>query len=174
MPASPLRERKAWQALERHYAEISGAHLRDLFAADPGRGERLTAEAVGIYLDYSKNRITDETLALLVELAEESGVPERRDAMFRGEHINVSENRAVLHTALRLPATATLVVDGQDVVGDVHAVLARMRDFATRIRSGEFKGFTGKPIKNVDQHRHRGVRPRARHGIRGAQALLHA
>jgi glucose-6-phosphate isomerase len=149
MAATPLRERKAWQALERHYAEISGTHLRDLFAADPQRGERLTAEAVGIYLDYSKNRITDETLALLVELAEESGVPERRDAMFRGEHINVSENRAVLHTALRLPATATLVVDGQDVVADVHAVLARMRDFATRIRSGEFKGFTGKPIKNV-------------------------
>src|SRR6201996_8675155 len=149
MGATPLRERKAWQALERHYAEISGTHLRDLFAADPTRGERFTAEAVGIYLDYSKNRITDETLALLVELAEESRVPERRDAMFRGEHINVSEDRAVLHTALRLPATATLVVDGQDVVGDVHAVLARMRDFATRIRSGEFKGFTGKPIKNV-------------------------
>jgi glucose-6-phosphate isomerase len=154
MPDTPLRERKAWQALERHYAEISGTHLRDLFAADPGRGERLTAEAVGIYLDYSKNRITDETLALLVELAEESGVPERRDAMFRGEHINVSENRAVLHTALRLPApvssnTGTLVVDGQDVVAEVHAVLARMRDFATRIRSGEFKGYTGKPIKNV-------------------------
>jgi glucose-6-phosphate isomerase len=149
MPATPLRERKAWQALERHYAEISGNHLRDLFAADPGRGERLTAEAVGIYLDYSKNRITDETLALLTELAEESGVAERRDAMFRGEHINVSENRAVLHTALRLPATATLVVDGQDVVADVHAVLARMRDFADRVRSGEFKGYTGKPIKNV-------------------------
>ncbi len=154
MPGTPLRERKAWQALERHYAEISGTHLRDLFAADPGRGERLAAEAVGIYLDYSKNRITDETLALLVELAEESGVPERRDAMFRGEHINVSENRAVLHTALRLPApvspnTGTLVVDGQDVVAEVHAVLARMRDFATRIRSGEFKGYTGKPIKNV-------------------------
>jgi glucose-6-phosphate isomerase len=154
MPGTPLRERKAWQALERHYAEISGTHLRDLFAADPGRGERLTAEAVGIYLDYSKNRITDETLALLVELAEESGVPERRDAMFRGEHINVSENRAVLHTALRLPApvspnTGTLVVDGQDVVAEVHAVLARMRDFANRIRSGEFKGYTGKPIKNV-------------------------
>jgi glucose-6-phosphate isomerase len=149
MPATPLRERKAWQALERHYAEISGAHLRDLFAADPVRGERLTAEAVGIYLDYSKNRITDETLALLIDLAEESGVAERRDAMFRGEHINVSENRAVLHTALRLPSTATLVVDGQDVVADVHAVLARMRDFATRIRSGEFKGYTGKPIKNV-------------------------
>ncbi len=149
MPATPLRERKAWQALERHYAEISGAHLRELFAADPGRGERLTAEAVGIYLDYSKNRVTDETLALLTELAEESGVAERRDAMFRGDHINVSENRAVLHTALRLPATATLVVDGQDVVADVHAVLARMRDFSDRVRSGEFKGYTGKPIKNV-------------------------
>jgi glucose-6-phosphate isomerase len=149
MPATPLRERKAWQALERHYAEISGTRLRDLFAADPGRGERLTAEAVGIYLDYSKNRITDETLALLTELAEESRVAERRDAMFRGEHINVSENRAVLHTALRLPATATLVVDGQDVVADVHAVLARMRDFTDRVRSGEFKGYTGKPIKNV-------------------------
>jgi glucose-6-phosphate isomerase len=149
MPATPLRERKAWQALERHYAEISGTHLRDLFAADPGRGERLTAEAVGVYLDYSKNRITDETMALLIELAEESRVAERRDAMFRGEHINVSENRAVLHTALRLPATATLVVDGQDVVADVHAVLARMRDFADRVRSGEFKGYTGKPIKNV-------------------------
>jgi glucose-6-phosphate isomerase len=149
MPATPLRERKAWQALERHYAEISGTHLRDLFAADPGRGERLNAEAAGVYLDYSKNRVTDETLALLIELAEESGVPEHRDAMFRGDHINVSENRAVLHTALRLPATATLVVDGQDVVADVHAVLARMRDFSTRLRSGEFKGFTGKPIKNV-------------------------
>ena len=149
MPATPLRERKAWQALERHYAEISGTHLRDLFAADPGRGERLTAEAAGVYLDYSKNRVTDETLALLIELAEESGVTEHRDAMFRGDHINVSEDRAVLHTALRLPATATLVVDGQDVVADVHAVLARMRDFSTRLRSGEFKGFTGKPIKNV-------------------------
>jgi glucose-6-phosphate isomerase len=149
MPATPLRERKAWQALERHYAEISGAHLRDLFAADPARGERLTAEAAGIYLDYSKNRVTDETMGLLIELAEESGVAERRDAMFRGEHINVSENRAVLHTALRLPATATLVVDGQDVVADVHAVLGRMRDFANRVRSGEFKGYTGKPIKNV-------------------------
>ncbi len=149
MPATPLRERKAWQALERHYAEISGAQLRELFAADPGRGERLTAEATGIYLDYSKNRVTDETMALLVELAEESGVPARRDAMFRGEHINVSENRAVLHTALRLPATATLVVDGQDVVAEVHAVLSRMRDFANRVRSGEFKGYTGKPIRNV-------------------------
>ena len=149
MPATPLRERKAWQALERHYTEISGAQLRDLFAADPGRGERLTADAAGVYLDYSKNRITDETIALLVQLAEESGLAEHRDAMFRGEHINVSENRAVLHTALRLPATATLVVDGQDVVAEVHGVLGRMRAFATRVRSGEFKGFTGKPIKNV-------------------------
>jgi glucose-6-phosphate isomerase len=149
MPTTPLRERKAWQALERHYAEISGQHLRDLFAADPQRGERLTAEAAGIYLDYSKNRVTDETMRLLVELAAESGVAERRDAMFRGEHINVSENRAVLHVALRMPATDTLTVDGQDVVGDVHAVLRRMRAFSDRVRSGEFKGYTGKPIKNV-------------------------
>ena len=149
MPATALRERKAWQALERHYAEISGLHLRDIFAADPGRGERLTAQAAGIYLDYSKNRVTDETMRLLIELAAESGVPERRDAMFRGEHINVSENRAVLHVALRMPATASLVVDGQDVVKDVHDVLSRMRRLATALRSGEFKGFTGKPIKNV-------------------------
>jgi glucose-6-phosphate isomerase len=149
MPATPLRERKAWQALERHYAEISGTHLRDLFDSDPTRGERLTAETSGIYLDYSKNRITDETLALLVELAQESGLAEHRDAMFRGEHINVSENRAVLHTALRLPATATLVVDGEDVVAEVHEVLARMRAFSNRIRSGDFKGYTGKRIRNV-------------------------
>jgi glucose-6-phosphate isomerase len=149
MPATALRERKAWQALERHYAEISGRHLRDLFAEDPGRGERLTAEAPGIYLDYSKNRVTDETMRLLIELAAESGVPERRDAMFRGEHINVSENRAVLHVALRMPPTASLIVDGQDVVKDVHAVLGRMREFANRVRAGEFKGYTGKPIKNV-------------------------
>ena len=149
MPATALRERKAWQALERNYAEVSKLHLRDLFAADPGRGERLTAQAAGIYLDYSKNRVTDETMALLIELAAESGVPERRDAMFRGEHINVSENRAVLHVALRMPPTATLVTGGQDVISDVHEVLGRMRDFANRVRSGEFKGFTGKPIKNV-------------------------
>jgi glucose-6-phosphate isomerase len=149
MPATALRERKAWQALERHYAEISGVHLRDLFAADAGRGERLTAEGAGIYLDYSKNRVTDETMRLLIELASESGVPERREAMFRGEHINVSENRAVLHVALRMPATAHLVVDGQDVIKDVHDVLSRMRRLATAVRSGEFKGFTGKPIKNV-------------------------
>ncbi|HMD92896.1 MAG TPA: glucose-6-phosphate isomerase [Trebonia sp.] len=149
MPATALRERKAWQALERHYAEISGRHLRDLFAEDPGRGERLTAQAVGIYLDYSKNRVTDETMRLLIELAAESGVAERRDAMFRGEHINVSEDRAVLHVALRMPATASLTVDGQDVIKDVHTVLSRMRQLATDVRSGQFRGFTGKAIKNV-------------------------
>jgi glucose-6-phosphate isomerase len=149
VPTTPLRERKAWQALERHHTDISGQHLRDLFAADPQRGERLTAEAAGIYLDYSKNRVTDETMRLLVELAAESGVAERRDAMFRGEHINVSEDRAVLHVALRMPATDKLTVDGQDVVGDVHAVLGRMRAFSDRVRSGDFKGYTGKPIKNV-------------------------
>src|SRR5262250_2601443 len=149
MPATPLRERKAWQALERHHAEIAGQHLRDLFAADPGRGERLTAEAAGLYLDYSKNRVTDETVRLLVELAEESGVPARRDAMFRGEHINVSEDRAVLHVALRLPATASLVVDGVDVVREVHDVFGRMSRFADQIRSGEWLGYTGKPVRNV-------------------------
>jgi glucose-6-phosphate isomerase len=145
----PLRERKAWQALERHYAEIGGRHLREIFADDPGRGDRLTAQAVGLYLDYSKNRITDETMRLLVELAEESGVPQRRDAMFAGEHINVSEDRAVLHVALRMPATTSLVVDGEDVVAQVHEVLGRMRDFANRVRSGAWTGYTGKPIRNV-------------------------
>src|ERR1700728_3109388 len=149
MPTTPLRERKAWQALQRHYDELAGRHLREIFAADPQRGERLTAEAAGLYLDYSKTRVTDETLRLLVELAAESGVAERRDAMFRGEHINVSENRAVLHVALRMPATDKLTVDGQDVVGDVHAVLRRMRAFSDRVRSGEFKGYTGQRIRNV-------------------------
>jgi glucose-6-phosphate isomerase len=149
MSATPLRERKAWQALRRHYDEIAGRHLRDLFAEDPGRGERLTAEAVGLYLDYSKNRVTDETMRLLVELAEESGVPEHRDAMFRGEHINVSEDRAVLHVALRMPEGESLVVDGVDVVAQVHEVLRRMADFSNRIRSGEWTGYTGKRIRNV-------------------------
>jgi glucose-6-phosphate isomerase len=149
MSAVPLRERKAWQALQRHYDEIAGRHLREIFAEDPGRGERLTAEAAGIYLDYSKNRITDETMRLLVELAEESGVPERRDAMFRGEHINVSEDRAVLHVALRMPADQSLIVDGVDVVAQVHEVLGRMRQFSDRIRSGEWTGYTGKRIRNI-------------------------
>jgi glucose-6-phosphate isomerase len=149
MPDSSLRQRKAWQELERHHAQIGGQHLRDLFAGDPARGERLTVSAEGIYLDYSKNRVTDETMALLAELARESGVAQRRDAMFRGEHINVSEDRAVLHVALRLPREATLIVDGEDVVAQVHGVLDRMRDFAGRVRSGEWKGFTGKAIRHV-------------------------
>jgi glucose-6-phosphate isomerase len=143
------RSRPAWTALEAHHAEIAGAHLRDLFAADPGRGERMTMEAAGLHLDYSKHRITDETVALLVRLAEECGLRDRIDAMFRGDHINVSEDRAVLHVALRMPRDATLVVDGADVVAEVHAVLDRMHDFADRVRSGAWTGFTGRPIRNV-------------------------
>jgi glucose-6-phosphate isomerase len=149
MAVTPLPERKAWRELKRHHAEMAGQHLRELFAADPGRGERLTMEAAGLYLDYSKNRVTDETMRLLVELASESGVAERRDAMFRGEHINVSEDRAVLHVALRMPRTAALVVDGTDVVRQVHEVLDRMADFSNRVRSGEWRGYTGKRIRNV-------------------------
>jgi glucose-6-phosphate isomerase len=149
MPTIPLRERPAWKALEQHYSEIGGQHLRDLFAGEPGRGERLTAEAAGLYLDYSKNRITDETLRLLIQLAQESGLQQRRDMMLRGERINVSENRPVLHIALRMPKGSSLVVDGVDVVAQVHEVLDRMSDFTDRVRSGEWKGFTGKTIKNV-------------------------
>jgi len=149
MAVTPLPERTAWRELKRHHAEMAGQHLRELFAADPGRDERLTMEAAGLYLDYSKNRVTDETMRLLVELARESGVPERRDAMFRGEHINVSEDRAVLHVALRMPRTASLVVDGTDVVRQVHEVLDRMADFSNRVRSGEWRGYTGKRIRNV-------------------------
>jgi glucose-6-phosphate isomerase len=149
MPTTPLRQRPAWKALEQHHHEIGERHLRELFAADPGRGERLTTEAVGLYLDYSKNRVTDETLALLIQLAQESQVEERRDAMFRGEKINVSEHRAVLHVALRMPRGTSLVVDGVDVVAQVHEVLDRMAGFADRIRSGEWKGYTGKPIRAI-------------------------
>jgi glucose-6-phosphate isomerase len=149
MPGTPLRQRSAWQALERHHAQIADRHLRDLFADDPSRGERLTAQAEDIYLDYSKNRVTDETMSLLIDLARECGVPERRDAMFRGEHINVSEDRAVLHVALRMPRDVSLVVDGEDVVAQVHEVLDRMRDFAERVRSGKWTGYTGKPIRNI-------------------------
>ncbi len=149
MPTIPLRERPAWKALEQHYSEIGGRHLRELFADEPGRGERLTAEAAGLYLDYSKNRITDETLRLLIQLAQESSLQQRRDMMLRGERINVSENRPVLHIALRMPKGSSLVVDGVDVVAQVHEVLDRMSDFTERVRSGEWKGFTGKTIKNV-------------------------
>jgi glucose-6-phosphate isomerase len=147
--ATPAPERKAWQALTRHHEEIAGVHLRELFASDAGRGERLTAEAAGLYLDYSKNRVTDETMRLLVALAQESGVAERRDAMFRGEHINVSEDRAVLHVALRMPEDETLIVDGQNVVADVHGVLRRMGDLSDRIRDGRWVGATGQRIRAV-------------------------
>jgi glucose-6-phosphate isomerase len=144
-----LRHRTAFKALAAHHGEIESAHLRDLFAADPGRGTRLTAEAEGLYLDYSKHRVTDRTIDLLVQLAEESGLARRIEAMFRGEHINVTENRPVLHVALRLPRTASLVVDGHDVVPDVHEVLDRMSAFAERVRSGDWTGRTGRPIRNV-------------------------
>ncbi len=149
MTETPLRQRAAWRALEAHHAAISGRHLRELFAEDPGRGERLVVEAAGLYLDYSKNRVTDETMALLVRLAEECGVAERRDAMYRGEHVNVSEDRAVLHVALRMPRGASLVVDGVDVVAEVHGVLDKMAAFAERVRSGSWLGHTGRPIRNV-------------------------
>jgi glucose-6-phosphate isomerase len=149
MTVARLRDRGAYAALLRHQQEIAGHHLRDLFAADPERGERMTAEAVGLFLDYSKNRITEETLDLLVGLAEESQLAERRAAMFEGEHINVSEDRAVLHVALRMPRDQKLVVDGVDVVAEVHRVLDRMSDFSERVRSGEWKGHTGKRIRNV-------------------------
>jgi glucose-6-phosphate isomerase len=146
---APLNERKAWKALETHYEKVRKMHLRNLFASDPQRGERLTAEAAGLLLDYSKNRITDETLQLLIELAEESGLHSRIDAMFRGEKINVTEHRAVLHVALRAPQGASIVVDGQNVVPEVHAVLAKMAGFSNRVRSGEWIGHTGYRIRNV-------------------------
>jgi glucose-6-phosphate isomerase len=145
----PLRERPAWAALERHADEVRGLHLRDLFASDPTRGERLAAEGAGIYLDYSKNRITDDTLRLLLALARESGLAERAEAMFRGDRINTTENRSVLHVALRMPKGTSLVVEGRDVVADVHEVLDRMSAFAERVRSGAWTGHTGKPIRNV-------------------------
>ncbi|MDQ2939488.1 MAG: glucose-6-phosphate isomerase [Actinomycetota bacterium] len=146
---APLRERPAWRELERDYAQVKSGHLRDLFAEDPQRGTRLTAEGAGLYLDYSKNLVDDETLGLLVTLAEQSGLAERRKAMFRGERINVSEDRAVLHVALRMPRDRSLVVDGVDVVKEVHEVLDRMSDFCERVRDGEWRGHSGKPIRNV-------------------------
>jgi len=139
----------AWKALTAHHETIGHLHLRRLFADDPTRGERMTAEAVGLYLDYSKNRITDETLALLLQLAEESGLRQRIDAMFRGERINVTEGRAVLHVALRAPRGTSIVLDGENVVDQVHAVLDRMTEFANRVRSGAWTGHTGKRIRNV-------------------------
>ncbi|SEN02745.1 glucose-6-phosphate isomerase [Nitrosospira multiformis] len=146
---TPLTQRPAWKALEAHYQTIKGMHLRQLFADDPKRGERFTAEAVGLYLDYSKNRITDETLHLLVQLAEECGLRERIEAMFRGDAINMTEQRAVLHIALRAPRNEKILVDGNDVVPGVHDVLDRMADFSDRIRSGDWQGHTGKRIRNI-------------------------
>ena len=145
----PIAKRQAWKDLQTHYKKVKELHLRQLFADDLKRGERLTAEAVGLFLDYSKNRITDETLQLLFRLAEESGLRGRIDAMFRGDKINLTEKRAVLHVALRAPRDASIVVDGENVVPKVHAVLDRMADFANRVRSGEWKGHTGNRIRNV-------------------------
>ena len=145
----PLTQRKAWKALQTHHTKVKELHLRQLFAEDPGRGERMTAEAAGLFLDYSKNQITGETLKLLIQLAEESGLRDRIEAMFRGDKINITENRAVLHVALRAPRGTSIVVDGQNVVPEVHAVLDKMADFSNRVRSGEWKGHTGKRIRNV-------------------------
>ncbi len=145
----PLRQRPAWAALEAHHREIADTHLRELFARDPQRGERLSAEGVGLYLDYSKHRITDETIRLLLALAEQSGLARHAEAMFAGERINVSEDRSVLHVALRMPRTRSLVVDGVDVVAKVHGVLDRMARFSEQVRSGAWRGHTGRPIRNV-------------------------
>jgi glucose-6-phosphate isomerase len=145
----PLTSRQSWKALQAHRSDIGDRHLRALFAADATRGERLTAEAAGIYLDYSKNRITAETITLLCRLAQECGLDERIEAMFRGEKLNVTENRAALHVALRAPRGASIVVDGRDVVPEVHAVLDAMTEFSNRVRSGGWKGHTGKRIRNV-------------------------
>jgi glucose-6-phosphate isomerase len=148
-PVPPLAERPAWKALGAHFGKVRDLHLRTLFVDDPKRGERMAAEAAGIYLDYSKNRVTDETMALLLRLAGESGLRERIDAMFSGEKINITEKRAVLHTALRAPKGTSVVVDGENVVPQVHAVLDRMSDFANRVRSGAWTGHTGRRIRNV-------------------------
>jgi glucose-6-phosphate isomerase len=146
---TPLTRRPAWTALRRHLDEVRGLHLRTLFAEDRERGERMSAEGAGLFVDYSKNRATDETLRLLVRLAEECGLPERRAAMFAGERINVSEQRSVLHVALRMPRDRSLVVDGVDVVSEVHQVLDRMSELCERVRAGDWRGHTGRPIRNV-------------------------
>ena len=149
VPHTPLRERPAFRALERHHQEVARTSLRELFALDPGRAERFSLEAAELYFDYSKNKITDETMGLLVQLARESGLEARRDAMFAGAHVNVSEDRAALHIALRMPKGTSLVVDATDVVKEVHEVLDRMARFSDEVRSGEWVGYTGRPIRNV-------------------------
>src|SRR5882757_2896051 len=147
--ATPLPDRAAWKELREHHAQVRDVHLRDLFADDPQRGERLTLDACGIYLDYSKNRVTDETVRLLLRLADESGLRARIDAMFAGEKINITEDRAVLHVALRAPRKEQIAVDGIDVVPAVHEVLGRMSEFANRVRARQWRGYTGKPIRNI-------------------------
>src|SRR5262245_18224873 len=149
MNSQTLTARPAWKALETHSKQSRDHHLRALFAADPKRRERMTAEAVGLYLDYSKNRITDGTLTLLLRLAEDCGLRARIEAMFKGEKINITEKRAVLHVALRAPKGVSIVVDGKNVVPQVHQVLYRMTEFANRVRSGSWKGHTGKRIRHV-------------------------
>src|SRR5438105_3432715 len=144
-----LTQLSTWKALEEHYQKIQNEHLRTLFAQDPKRGGHFSCEAVGIYLDYSKNRITDETLRLLLELAESSGLRRRIDAMFGGDKINITENRAVLHVALRAPKDESIIVDGENVVPEVHAVLDKMAAFSDRVRSGAWKGYTDKRIRNI-------------------------
>ncbi|HWC15845.1 MAG TPA: hypothetical protein VG498_02485, partial [Terriglobales bacterium] len=145
----PAETKDAWNKLDAHYRDIRKLHLRELFANDPQRGERLNLDAVGLHLDYSKNRITDETIKLLIDLAEERGLKDRIEAMFRGDKINFTEQRAVLHVALRAPRNTSIVVDGENVVPKIHSVLDRMAAFATKIRTGEWKGHSGKPIRNV-------------------------
>jgi len=147
--AAPLKSLPAWKALEEHYSKISKMHLRQLFADDPQRGERMKLEGLGLYLDYSKHRITDETVKLLLALAEQSGLRQHIDAMFKGDKINVTENRSVLHVALRAAKDEQYFSDGVDVVPEVHAVLDKMAAFAQKVRSGEWKGHTGKRIRNV-------------------------
>ncbi len=169
---SLLRETPEWQELTAHHGEVEHLHLREQFAADPGRGTSMTAEAAGIFLDYSKNRITPETLGLLVNLAEATGMPARRDAMFRGEHINSTEDRAVLHVALRMPANRSLVVDGVDVVKEVHEVLGRMAGLQRVDPLRRVARLHRQADQEHRQHRDRRLRPRAGHGLHGAAALL--
>src|SRR5271163_4134577 len=170
---TPLTKRKAWKALTAHYKKISKIHLRKLFADDPKRGERLTLEAVGIFLDYSKHRINDQTIKLLLQLADESRLRERIHAMFSGEKINITEKRAVLHVALRAPKGSSIVVDGENVVPGVHAVLDKMASFCDRVRSGAWIGHTGKRIRNVINIGI-GLRSRPGDGLRSAETLQRA
>ena len=170
LPGMDITSTPEWKAVAAHYKETSSRHLRDLFDEDPERTGRMTAEAADLVLDYSKHRVTDETMRLLIDLADAAGVEARRDAMFAGDHINTTEDRAVLHVALRMPPGSVLQVDGQDVVGDVHAVLDKMGDLSDRIRNGSWTGATGERIARRGQHRHRRLGPRSRHGDRLALA----